>query len=204
MSHVIAVAGPIGGGKTSLVKALAGILPDASLLFYDNYESASQGSLDAMIRWMRDGADIDSLDIGRLAADLARLKAGQAVTDPVTKQEVRPGKFIILEMPLGREHKLAAPHIDLLIWIDTPLEIALARKMREITGFFLTGNPQADGRDFVAWLHRYLDDYLRAVRDLLTLQRERVSVHADIVLDGRDAFDEMVAQAVRLIALKLP
>ena len=204
MSHVIAVAGPIGGGKTSLVRALAGTLPDASLLFYDNYETASQGSLDAMIRWMRDGADIDSLDIGRLAADLDRLKGGQAVTDPVTKREVRPGQFIVLEMPLGREHKLAAPHIDLLIWIDTPLEIALARKIREITGFFLTGHPQADSRDFVAWLHRYLDYYLRAVRDLLTIQRERVSAHADIVLDGRDAFDELVAQAVRLIALKLP
>jgi uridine kinase len=118
--------------------------------------------------------------------------------------EIPPKKFIILEMPLGREHKSAAPYIDLLIWIDTPLDIALARKIKEITNHFLKERREADGRDFVAWLHQYLDNYLRAVRELLQMQKERVGRNADIILDGRYDFETMLGQAVREIAARIP
>lgn len=202
--HVIAVAGPIGGGKTSLVLALAHVLNDASILFYDNYEQTSKGSIDDIVRWMRDGADINHLDITRLADDLSKLKNGESVHDPLTQVEIPPKKFIILEMPLGREHKSAAPYIDLLIWIDTPLDIALARKIKEITNHFLKERREADGRDFVAWLHQYLDNYLRAVRELLQMQKERVGRNADIILDGRYDFETMLGQAVREIAARIP
>jgi uridine kinase len=204
MSHVIAVAGPIGGGKTSLVKALAQRLQDASIVFYDNYEQSSRSSVEEMIRWMRDGADIDDLDLTRLADDLAALKRGEPAIDPMTKREILPGKYIIFEMPLGKEHRRTAPSIDLLIWIDTPPDIALARKIREFTGFFLTERRDPGGRDFVAWLDQYLDNYLRAVRELLQIQRERVSVHADIVLDGSRDFEAMVEQALRMISQRIP
>ncbi|PKN19513.1 MAG: hypothetical protein CVU71_08400 [Deltaproteobacteria bacterium HGW-Deltaproteobacteria-6] len=202
--HIIAVAGPIGGGKTSLVKALAHALNNASILFYDNYEQTSKGSIDDIVRWMRDGADINHLDITRLAGDLAKLKNGESVYDPLTQVEIPPEKFIILEMPLGREHKSAAPYIDLLIWIDTPLDIALARKIKEITHHFLQERREADGRDFVAWLNRYLDNYLRAVRELLEMQKERVGRNADIILDGKCDFETMLGQAVREIATRIP
>lgn len=204
MVHVIAVAGPIGGGKTSLVLALAHVLNNASILFYDNYEQTSKGSIDDIVRWMRDGADINHLDISRLADDLSKLKNGESVHDPLTQVEIIPEKFIILEMPLGREHKSAAPYIDLLIWIDTPLDIALARKIKEITNHFLTERREADGRDFVAWLHGYLDHYLRAVRELLQMQKERVGRNADITLDGRCDFETMLGQAVREIVARIP
>jgi uridine kinase len=204
MVYVIAVAGPIGGGKTSLVKALAHALNNAAILFYDNYEQSSKGSVDEMIRWMRDGADISNLDITRLVADLSKLKCGQTVTDPLTLAEIAPAKFIILEMPLGREHKSAAPYIDLLIWIDTPPDIALARKVKEFTGHFLTQRRGVDDRDFVAWLHQYLENYLRAIGDLLQIQKERVGRHADIILDGRRDFETMVGQAVREILKRIP
>ena len=136
MGYVIAVAGTIGAGKTSLVKALAQAFNDASVLFYDNYEQSSKGSVDEMIRWMRDGADINDLDITRFAADLSKLKSGEVATDPLTLVEIPPKKYIFIEMPLRKEHKSAAPYIDLLIWIDTPPDIALARKIKEFTGFF--------------------------------------------------------------------
>jgi uridine kinase len=204
MGHVIAVAGPIGGGKTSLVKALARVLKDASILFYDNYEQSSKGSVDEMIRWMRDGANIDNLDIARLAGDLSKLKSGQAIIDPLTLAEIPPNKLIILEMPLGREHKSAAPYIDLLIWIDTPPDIALARKIKEFTGHFLIEHRDAAGRDFVVWLHQYLDNYLRAIRDLLQIQRERVAPNADIILDGRCDLETMLKQALREISARMP
>ncbi len=204
MGYVIAIAGPIGGGKTSLVLALAQALDDASILFYDNYEQSSKGSVEEMIRWMKDGADLSNLDITRLVADLSKLKCGQTVTDPLTLAEIAPAKFLILEMPLGREHKSATPYIDLLIWIDTPPDIALARKLKEFTSHFLAQPREVDGRGFVFWLHQYLDNYLRAVRELLQIQKERVSRNADIILDGRCDFAAMVQQAVQEISQRLP
>ena len=37
MSYIVAVAAPVGGGKTSLVKAIAEQIGDASTLHYDDY-----------------------------------------------------------------------------------------------------------------------------------------------------------------------
>jgi hypothetical protein len=107
-------------------------------------------------------------------------------------------------MPLGREHKSAAPYIDLLIWIDTPPDIALARKLKEFTGHFLTQKREVDGRGFVSWLHQYLDNYLQAIGELLQIQKERVAKNADIILDGRCDFTTMVQQAVSEISRRLP
>ena len=121
-------------------------------------------------------------------ADLSKLKCRQTVIDPLTCAEIAPAKFIILEMPLGREHKSAAPYIDLLIWIDTPPDIALARKLKEFTGHFFTQQREVDSRGFISWLHQYLDNYLRAIQELLQIQKERVaktpisSWTADVIL----------------------
>ncbi|MEW6664099.1 MAG: hypothetical protein AB1512_02610 [Thermodesulfobacteriota bacterium] len=204
MSYVIAVAAAIGAGKTSLVRAIADRLVHATTIHYDCYERATEKPAHDMVQWLRNGADFDDLLVPNLAEDLQKLRNGRAVVEPMTNREIPPEKYIIFEMPLGREHKGTAGYIDLLIWVETPLDIALARKLKEFTGpVTRTCSPEMH-RDCLGWLDRYLDNYLGFLREVLLIQKGRVSVNADIVLDGQGDLDTLAQAAAEEIMRRMP
>lgn len=196
MSYLVAVSAPVGGGKSSLVRGLARAMEGGTAIHFDHYETLSERPLEEMKRWMRDGADVDELVIERLPEDLARLKNGSAVTDP-TGAEVPPGEYIFFETPFARRHRATGALIDLSIWIETPLDVALARNLREFTR-------RAEMRANLAeWLGPYLDSYLDVVRDLLLMQQEAVGGAADIVLDGMEDLEANIERAEREILARL-
>lgn len=203
MNHVIAIAAPIGGGKTSLAQAVAAALGDAALLFHDHYESATGRPVDDLVQWLENGADFNAFRLPGLADDLKRLKQGQPVVDPLTRREIRPGKFIVFEMPLGRAHAETAPHIDLLLWIDVPLDIALARKLREFIREILQDEQPGACRDRLLWVEQYIAGYVGIVHDVLSVQRDKVRPGADIIIDGRKPMPVMAAAAVESIRRRL-
>jgi uridine kinase len=188
MRRVIAVSAPVGGGKSSLVRALGGAFEGATAIHFDHYETLTERPVEEMKSWLRAGADVEELVIERLPEDLARLKSGAAVIDP-TGLEIRPGEYIFFETPFARQHAASGALIDLAIWIDTPLDVALARNLREFTR-----RPEMRA-DLSSWLGPYLDSYLDVVRDLLLLQQEMVGGNADVVLDGMAPLETNVARA---------
>ena len=114
-----------------------------------------------------------------------------------------PRNYVVFEMPLGREYSATAPLIDLLIWVDVPLDVALARKLKEFTGSFLSRRQHAP-QEFVVWVDNYLDHYLTAIRDVLCIQEARVRANADVVVDGRNSLEAMVQQAMQEIVKRCP
>jgi len=204
MIPVIAVAAPVGGGKTSLVTAIASALGDAAVISYDHYEPSTMKSPDDMRRWMLNGGRFDELSAPGLADALVRMKRGESIIDPGPGASIPAGKWIIFEMPLGREYTATARLIDLLVWIDTPLDMALARKISEFIAHFPPVSGERDARSFLAWLGSYIDNYLDIVGKMLDLQKERVPVHADVILDGRNDLDTLVRQAIEEIRVRFP
>jgi len=202
MNYVIAVASIIGGGKTSFVKDLSKRLKDATTIHYDHYERSTRESVYDLVEWMRNGADFNDFVIPKLSEDLERLKMGKPVIDPLTDSEIRPDKYIIFEMPLGKEHRPTASYIDLLIWIEVSFDIALARKIEEFTDSFLA--EQVNHKDSIVWLNRYLGNYLSIVRNVLQIQKEKVSVNADIIINGEHDLENMVQQATDEILSRIP
>ena len=203
MNHVIAVAASIGGGKTSLVKAIADKLGDSTTIHFDSYEKATKEPVDNLIQWLKNGANFDDFIIPGLPKDLEKLKRGETIIDPITDREITSKKYIIFEMPLGKEHKYTAEYIDLLIWIEVPLDIALARKVKEYIDFFLTKHKKEMYEDRMIWLGQFLDNYLKVTRDVLQIQKEKVSANADIIIDGQKDFDTIVQYATEEILNRL-
>lgn len=183
MRRVIGVAGAPGAGKSTLVAELARQLPDACALHMDDYENMTHLPIEAVARWYREGADIDAFQFPRLQAELQRRKG-----------EAGAGGLLLFETQFGRAHRATGQCLDLLIWIDTPLDVALARSLR--AALERGANPQ--------WLRTYLEQYLGTVRELLEMQRTRVAPGADCVLDGRGSPVAMATAARDEILRRLP
>lgn len=188
MTYVIAIAGPPGSGKSTLAHALAQALGGAGVLEFDRYEQATARSVDELARWLQEGADFNALAAPGLREDLERLKAAESSP-----------KYLLFEMPLGREHAQTAHLIDFLIWIDLPLDVALARKLHQISSTALHSPTPGEHGKALAWLHGYLDGYLSVVREVLLVQHNRVRSGADVFVDGTADFPRLVAQMAEII-----
>jgi uridine kinase len=201
--RVIAIAGPVGAGKSSLANALAKRLQDAAIMQFDSYEQLSAQSPTDLAKWLREGADFDAFAVPQLRNDLERLKFGATIVDPRRTAEIVPRKYILFEMPLGRAFTPTAELIDFLIWIDVPLDVALARKIREFTLHALGRNSSEAQRNFPVRLNSFLGNYLGFVHDVLTIQQIKVSAGADLIVDGRKSPEEQAAMAAEAIASAL-
>jgi uridine kinase len=171
VSIIVGVSGPPGAGKSALARALLAELGDAQAIYMDHYERMTREPLDTVARWAERGADFDELPLPRLAEDLQRLKKESAA------------RYVVFETQFGRAHRATGALIDFAIWIDVPLEVALARKVKAFTAAALVEEP-AKARERLQWLDGYVAGYLGLVRRLLLLQAEKVRPGADLVLDG--------------------
>ena len=202
-AYVIAIAGPVGAGKTTLAQAVARALTDAAILQFDHYERITEQSIEQVRDWMQGGADLDAIAIPGLAEALQALKAGRAVTDPMTGATIPSRKYILFETQFGRRHAATGRYIDLMIWVDTPLDVALARKVRQFAAA-LDGSDPAAARSFGTWLHGYLGNYLDVVAGLLRIQKESVGAGADVVVDGGRGVSALQQEVAGLVRERLP
>lgn len=184
---IIAISGHPGGGKTTLTKALAGRF-GVSALHYDDYETMTARPPQQVRDWIARGSDYDEIGLDRLIGELLRCAAAKPAP-----------RLVLVDTLLGRAHHRTGRLIDLLVWIDTPPDIALARKISEAAA---RAKP-AEAWDFVGWLRAYLDHYSGFIADTYTLQRERVRPSADIVLDGRLAPAQLAEQAMTEILARI-
>lgn len=198
---VIAVSAPIGGGKTSLARSLADALGTSALLHYDDYERSTAQSMDQLAAWLDAGADFELLQAPGFVDDLIRLRAGQSVVERGSGRRIEPQPFIVVDTPLGRADHDAAACIDHLVWIALPLDVALARKLKEFA-VLNTSSSMAEKTAFIAWLDRYLTFYIATISKVLALQEQRVRAAADQIVDGLLATPLLVQEVLHVLGIE--
>ena len=195
MTEIIAISGYPGSGKSSLRLALSERL-SCDYIDYDDYQHVTQSAVDEIAGLMQDGSNYDALVIPQLVSHLALLKHGEKINGNNGERTIIPGDVIIFETPLGREHTATGAFIDTQIWVDVPLDIALARNLRVFLADPGVGRQQPR-RD---WIINYLENYLAYVRDMLILQRQRVSNSADLVVDGSRPLEDVVSEIMNYLS----
>lgn len=186
---VVAVAGPPGCGKSSVVEAAAAALGQAAVLAFDDFETLTAASADQMAAWQASGG-FAALSVPGLMEALAALRSGEAVVSP-SGRRIAAAPLVLFEMPLGRAYPPTRAMIDRLVWIDVPPDVALARALIAICS--------SEPKPPHAWLVDYLNDYIRSTRTILQRQRDEVAPGADLVLDGTATVAAMAATLVAYI-----
>lgn len=197
---VIGIAGPPGSGKSTLAEALAQRLGDAVVLAMDHYQSMTRMPIGEVERWSARGADLDELPVGSLADHLVALKGGFCVQDPATGATLEPRTYIVFDTHFGRAHRSTGAHIDLLVWLDTPHDVALARNLRGFLRPLLEPGPAAKTLDRLQWIYGYLDNYEMVVSALVHMQSARIRPGADLVIESHCT----TLEAVERICVSLP
>lgn len=185
MVKIIGISGIGGAGKSVLTHALGGAL-NATILFWDDFDEISQDPVD-YIEWYKNNRDYSEWKYDALAEVLRQLKLGKKVICPATKKELIPTDYIVFDAPLGRKHTATGQYIDYSIFLNTPLDVALARRV--LRDFRDKSNLN------ITEIFEELDFYLTASRPLYTMNYEETEKF-DCVVDGNQSVDKLVAAIV--------
>jgi len=185
----VAIAGASGAGKSLLANKISEMLEDSVEIYYDDYRP----------------------NYVNLTRDLETLRRGQPIKYPKNCRTIKPSKFIVVEEPTGRTRPSMAENIDLLVYIDLPLDISLARILlraiyesndEEIRNFYKTIGPQFEkkykepvGRlmHIVVWL---LEMYMKKHRQQYLEMRETLMQDADLIVDGMQSVEALAKEVV--------
>jgi len=167
---IFAVNAISGGGKTTTTRELQKRLPNAKALYLDDRNYDSDSGIEDTGEWIEAGADVNLWDLQRLADDIDKLK------------QENPD-FIILDYPFGYRHNLIGPYLNYSVFIDTPFDIALARRI--IRDY----NDETTIKEVFEDMKSYLEDGRNSYLDGLEKTKAK---EADLIVDGSLPLDEIV------------
>ncbi|MGM0845637.1 MAG: hypothetical protein ACQEUT_11720 [Bacillota bacterium] len=172
---VISLSGVSGSGKTTVTKALEGNLKDAKSLFFDDY--TWDDSPQDPVKWVKEGADYNQWNLEPLFNAVMALSLSE-----------EPPTFILLDYPFSYQNHRMKTLIDLSIYIDTPLDVAMGRRI--IRDY--KDEPAAEIQKDIKF---YIKEGRAAYREMeTTIKRD-----CDFIVDGTLNIDEIV----NLLAEKL-
>lgn len=171
---VIAIASVTAGGKTTIVNEIKKQMENVESLHFDNY--SFQGEVDDFHEWVIQGANYNVWDLSPLEKDICTIK------------EHSDCKYLLLDYPFAYCHEALSKHIDCAIFVDTPLDIAMARRV-------LRDMQDASGEEIRGDLNHYLKyariAYVQMLKDVLP--------SSDYVIDGSKELEEKVEEIIEII-----
>lgn len=184
--YVIAINAVSGGGKTALAKLLANSLPKAALFCFDDLDESNPHPAD-FYEWFKRGGDLLEFDCQGIAKAVENeLACGSS-------------EFIVLDYPFGRDHPRFQNLIDLSVFIDTPLDVAMARRV--LRDHLETSGLSAEEK--LKGLQGEMSDYSDKARQAyLNAYRHRDT--CDLVLDGWTSLEKLRDKIVEHLKAKNP
>lgn len=171
---VIAVSAVSGGGKTSVIKSLNNQLTFSKALYFDDYDF--EECPDAFFEWVQSGCSYNQWNTDVLVKDINFLLNHSNI------------EYILLDYPFAYKNDKVAPYIDYAIFIDTPLDIAMARRILRDTI-----NEQSD------LLKNDLTYYLSKGRMAYLEMLKTIKPNSDFIIDGTLEIDGIVSEIIKKI-----
>jgi uridine kinase len=170
--YVITINAVSGGGKTALAKIVQESLPSSMLFGFDDFDTNIIP--DDLYEWYMEGANPLEIDCPGM---------GDAVEHVIEQGSL---KYIVLDCPLGRNHPRFSKIIDLSVFIDTPLDIAMARRI--LRDYAISSGESAE--KILIQLRGEMSHYLEKARYPF-LEACKLKDTSDLVLDGWSTLEDM-------------
>ena len=171
---VIAIAAVTAGGKKTTVNAIKKQLSNVQSLHFDDY--VFEGEVDDFYQWVLDGADYNVWNLEPLEKDILRVKNNGNCD------------YLILDYPFAYCHEQIRKYIDVAFFIDTPLDIALARRILRDMG-------NASGKD----IRKDLTRYLKYARIAFVQMQKDILPSSDYVIDGTMSTEYIAKEIINII-----
>ncbi|WBL13128.1 hypothetical protein [Sutcliffiella sp. NC1] len=162
---VISIAAVSGGGKTTITKQLKERLNKSIVLSFDDYDFDGPKNI---IDWVDKGANYNEWDLSPLIADLEKLFMEQY-------------ESILLDYPFAYEQSNMSKYIDIAIFIDTPLDVAMVRRMsRDFQG--------SPSHTILQEMENYLSFGRKGYLEML----KTIKPSSDLIVDGTMSIEHIV------------
>lgn len=174
---IIAIAAVTAGGKTTVVNEIKKRLPRCASLHFDDY--SFEGEVEDFHQWVLDGANYDVWDLSPLKADIVKIMDSNAYD------------YLLLDYPFAYLNTRIRDSIDCAVFIDTPLDIAMARRI-------LRDMKDASADEIRTEMNAYLNfariAYVRMLDDVLP--------SSDYVVDGSKDLESITSEIINIILEK--
>lgn len=171
---IIAIGAVTAGGKTSAINQIVGRIPRAVALHFDEY--SFEGEVEDFGLWVKKGADYNVWNLSPLKDDIEKVIG-------IGKYE-----YLFLDYPFAYQNSLIKDYIDCAIFIDTPLDIALARRVLR------------DMQEASADKIRYeMELYLKHSRAAYTQMLKDIRTTSDYVVNGAQELETVVEHIIRIV-----
>lgn len=152
--------------KTTISTHLNERLQNSKILFFDDYDFDGP---DDIIDWIDNGANYDEWNLAPLMSDLEVL-----LTEPLN--------YIVVDFPFAYKHSKISKFIDFTVFIDMPLDIAMARRVSRDFKNSTVENILMD-------MEGYISQGRRGYLEML----ETIKPNSDIIVDGTLLVFEIVS-----------
>ena len=171
---IIAIAAVTAGGKTTIVNEIKHQMQNVKALHFDDY--SFEGEADDFYAWVRQGANYNVWDLSPLIKDICEMEKGSECD------------YLLLDYPFAYCHEELSRYIDCAIFIDTPLDIAMARRI-------LRDMKEATGDE----IRKDIEMYLKYARIAYVQMLKDVLPSSDYVIDGTKELEEKVEEIKKII-----
>ena len=171
---IISIAAVTAGGKTTIVNELKKQIPSTKSLHFDEY--SFEGEVDDFYTWTKQGADYNVWNLHPLIKDILEIKKNSDC------------EYLLLDYPFAYCHKALSQNIDCAIFIDTPLDIAMARRiLRDM------GNATGDE------IRQNMELYLKYARIAYIQMIKDVLPSSDYIIDGTKELSEKTDEIKKIM-----
>ncbi|WP_027084407.1 hypothetical protein [Cohnella panacarvi] len=173
--YIVSISAVAGGGKSTITNRLKERLPGSKALFFDEYDFEEYPK--DICDWVEKGSDYSEWNLDPLINDINKLLLSNENFE-----------YILLDYPFSRLHGDINNYIDCSIFIDTPLDVAMARR---ILRDFNKSSTEEVLNDMRNYLSRGRHAYLAMLKD------EKSS--SDVIVDGTKPVETIVNEIYEII-----